>query len=170
MDIKFSGLNTLSYLTKQIIEKCKATYALITHTHTAEEVGADASGSASAALALAEQYTKQYTDEQVETLSGQVAYINAEDNENVIDPDIEVTSITIDSALSETSTNAIQNVIVTKKFTELSEEIDNLDTGVMKVNDIEPDEDGNITIDIPSDEHINELIDIALGVIENGTY
>lgn len=59
--IKYFGEAAASYL----IEKCKATFALITHKHTAEEVGADASGSASAALALA----NEYTDEQLSSLS-----------------------------------------------------------------------------------------------------
>lgn len=59
--IKYLGDTAVSYL----IEKCKATFALITHKHTAEEVGADASGSASAALALA----NEYTDEQLATIT-----------------------------------------------------------------------------------------------------
>ena len=67
-EIKYLGEQAVSYL----IEKCKATFALITHTHTAEEVGADASGSAAAALALANEnmttalnnyYTKTEIDE-----------------------------------------------------------------------------------------------------------
>lgn len=42
--------------------------------------------------------------------------------------------------------------------------------GVKTVNGIEPDENGNVTVEVPADEHINELIDAKLGVIENGTY
>lgn len=44
---------------------------------------------------------------------------------------------------------------------------------VKTVNGVQPDENGNIVIDIPApvtDEHINSLINTALGVIENGTY
>ena len=59
--IKYIGEKALSHL----IEKCKATFASINHTHTVEEIGADAAGSASAALALAEQYT----DEQIGTIT-----------------------------------------------------------------------------------------------------
>lgn len=32
------------------------------------------------------------------------------------------------------------------------------------------DGSSDVTINIPSDEHINSLINTALGVIENGTY
>ena len=46
--------------------------------------------------------------------------------------------------------------------------------GVKSVNGQEPDETGNVTIALSdledADEHINELIDTALGVIENGSY
>ena len=55
--IKYLGEQAVSYL----VEKCKATFALITHKHTASEVGADTAGSAAAALSLA----KTYTDEQI---------------------------------------------------------------------------------------------------------
>lgn len=45
--------------------------------------------------------------------------------------------------------------------------------GVLSVNGVTPDENGNIDItigDTVTDEHINALIDTKLGVIENGTY
>ena len=61
MNIKYMGEQAISYL----IQKCKETFALISHTHSAEDVGADTKGSASAALALA----NQYTDEQVSTIT-----------------------------------------------------------------------------------------------------
>ena len=41
---------------------------------------------------------------------------------------------------------------------------------VYTVNGKEPDENGNVMVEVPSDEHINSLINSALGVIENGTY
>lgn len=44
------------------------------------------------------------------------------------------------------------------------------DNIVLSVNGAAPDENGNVDIDVPSDEHINSLINAALGVIENGTY
>ena len=53
--IKYLGEKTVSYL----VEKCRATFALINHKHTASEVGADAAGSAASALALAEKYTDE---------------------------------------------------------------------------------------------------------------
>lgn len=52
MAIKYFGETALSHF----LEKCKATFALITHTHTADDVGADTKGSAAEALSLAEQY------------------------------------------------------------------------------------------------------------------
>ena len=69
---------------------------------------------------------KSYTDTEVGELSAQVAYINLEDNEDVRNPDIVATSITIDSALSETSTNPVQNKVVNAKFAEMEEEIANI--------------------------------------------
>lgn len=65
MDIKYIGENALQY----IINKCKSTFALLTHTHTADEVGADASGSAAAALGLAEQYTDEQISNHTHTVS-----------------------------------------------------------------------------------------------------
>lgn len=69
----------------------------------------DALGSANSALSSA----NEYTDTQLEDLSGRVAYINATSNENVIDPETgTVTNITVDSALSSTSTNPVQNKVI----------------------------------------------------------
>lgn len=188
--IKYIGEQTLSY----VIGKCKATFALITHTHTSEEIGADAAGSAASALGLANEYTNEKVAEitsgdtvvkesehsstadtatnaehavnaehatsadtattadsatkatqdgngnvitdvyetktdaneklteaktHTDTLSEQVAYINEEDNENIANPDVSASEITVDSALSETSTNPVQNKVVTAKLKEL---------------------------------------------------
>ena len=41
---------------------------------------------------------------------------------------------------------------------------------VKTVNGIAPDETGNVTIDVVTDDRINSLIDAKMGVIENGTY
>ena len=41
---------------------------------------------------------------------------------------------------------------------------------VKSVNGIYPDENGEVTLDIPTETDINALIDAKLGVIENGTY
>ena len=46
-------------------------------------------------------------------LSSGVAYINTEDNENIEDPSIGITDIVIDSSLSETSINPVQNKVIT---------------------------------------------------------
>jgi hypothetical protein len=46
-----------------------------------------------------------------------------------------------------------------------------VNSSVKTVNGIAPDKNGNVEIaEIPTDEHINSLINNALGVIENGTY
>ena len=42
--------------------------------------------------------------------------------------------------------------------------------GVKNGGNVTINEDGTMSADIPTDEHINELINTALGVIENGTY
>lgn len=65
-------------------------------------------------------------------------------------------SITVDSALSTTSTNPIQNKAVAQRLSELTEAFS---------ESIE-----KVTERIPSDKHINELIDAKLGVIENAEY
>lgn len=79
MEIKYIGENAISYL----INKCKATFSALQHTHSASDVGADADGSASAALALAEQYTDEAVSTKVDksgdTMSG---YLNFEKNVN----------------------------------------------------------------------------------------
>ena len=74
MNIKYMGENAISYL----IEKCKSTFALITHKHTAQEVGADVEGSASAALVLAEQYTDEAVAQKSQV---QMVKVNETDSE-----------------------------------------------------------------------------------------
>lgn len=65
-------------------------------------------------------------------------------------------SITVDSALSTTSTNPIQNQAVAQRFTELTEAFS--------------ETIGNVTEQIPSDSHINELIDAYLSEALGGDY
>ena len=78
----------------------------------------------------------------------------------------------------------------------IAEAHEGVETAVKTVNGIGPDENGNVdipdtamqpltftgavsvtydgseavSVEIPTDKHINELINTALGVIENGTY
>lgn len=59
---------------------------------------------------------------------------------------------TVDSTLSATSTNPIQNKAVAQKFSSLEADMDRIEGA------------------IPTDTYINTLIDAKLGVIENGTY
>lgn len=61
-------------------------------------------------------------------------------------------SITVDDALNPDSTNPVQNKVICGV--------------VLQVNETLAQMQGSI----PSDDHINELINTALGVIENGTY
>lgn len=75
MEIKYFGEQALSYF----VNKCKSTFALLTHTHTASDVGADVSGSASAALALAEQYTNEKI---TELENGTITVLKATQDEN----------------------------------------------------------------------------------------
>lgn len=64
---------------------------------------------------------KTYVDEAFDN----VAYINAEDNETVENLDIEMTSAVVDSALSETSINPVQNKVIAEKINELTSMIAN---------------------------------------------
>lgn len=83
-------------------------------------------------------YDKIVTD--LEELSTNVAYINKENNENIENPDIAASSIIIDSALSTTSTNPVQNKTITEKFTEISETINNLPQADWNQNDTSADD------------------------------
>lgn len=50
-----------------------------------------------------------------------IAFISEEDNENITD--VESGSITVDSALSTTSTNPVQNKVIAQELNSLSKEI-----------------------------------------------
>jgi hypothetical protein len=50
----------------------------------------------------------------IEEVSGGVAYIDPTDNENVLNPDISASEITIDGTMSTTSTNPVQNKVITQ--------------------------------------------------------
>lgn len=52
----------------------------------------------------------------VDNLADTVAYINKEANENIENPDIAASSVIIDSALSRTSTNPVQNATITAEL------------------------------------------------------
>lgn len=52
-----------------------------------------------------------------------VAYINKEDNENIENPDVEMTNVVVDSALSETSINPVQNKVITQELSKVSSAI-----------------------------------------------
>ena len=61
-------------------------------------------------------------------------------------------SITVDSALSDTSTNPVQNKVIYAYFQQALEAL------------------GTLQDSIPTESDINALIDAKLGVIENGSY
>lgn len=94
--------------------------------------------------------------EEVGELINDVAYISTEDNENVENPDVETLDIVIDSALSETSTNPVQNKIVTAKINEVYEQLVELKNSSINVYS------GNasaMTSDVGSDGDVYLVID-----------
>ena len=76
-----------------------------------------------------------------------IAYIDIENNENVENPDIAVTEVIIDSALSLSSTNPVQNRVVTEKLNQLSETItiEEIDE-ICGAKSFDYDEEGNVSV------------------------
>lgn len=71
----------------------------------------------------------------LEELSADVAYINEEDNENITDVETGgVANITVDSALSTTSTNPVQNKVITDKVSQFETAIAGLTTSMEDIN------------------------------------
>lgn len=64
------------------------------------------------------------TKDTVESISTNVAYINTTDNETITDTETSSSSVTVDSYLSTTSTNPVQNKVITKEINELSQAIE----------------------------------------------
>lgn len=64
------------------------------------------------------------TKSTVDDLSTNVAYINTTDNETVTDTGTSSASVIVDSYLSDTSTNPVQNKVITKEINELSQAIE----------------------------------------------
>lgn len=65
---------------------------------------------------------------------------------------LEAGSVTVDDALDAASTNPVQNKVICEQLDQ---------AGIAM---------GQLAAAIPTDDHINALIDAKLGVIENGTY
>lgn len=65
---------------------------------------------------------------------------------------LETGSVTVDDALDAESTNPVQNKVICAQLDQANIVL------------------GQLAASIPSDDHINTLIDAKLGVIENGTY
>ncbi len=74
--------------------------------------------------AIARENIGAAEEEVVEQLSKNVAYINETQNETVTNPDIVVDGITVDGSLSTTSTNPVQNKVVTQEMNVLSARMD----------------------------------------------
>lgn len=110
---------------------------------------------------------------------GGVTSVNGQTGDVVIEIP-EGASITVDSELSETSENPVQNKVVTENFNGAMQILQNNviphllpvvgaeDLG--KVLAVVNGEWTPMLLTIPTDEHINSLIDAKLGVIENGSY
>ena len=81
----------------------------------------------------------------VDDISTNVAYINATDNETITDTEVESSSISVDTYLSITSTNPVQNKVITQEINRLSEEIEDISTN-LKLTVVD-DGNGNITIE-----------------------
>lgn len=67
---------------------------------------------------------------EAEALTDGVAYIDVEDNENVDVPDSDVSNIVVDSALSTSSANPVQNKVITEKINEITSDIEALNNSV----------------------------------------
>lgn len=90
------------------------------------------------------------TQTTVEELSADVAYINSEDNENITDVETGgTTNVTVDSALSETSENPVQNKVITEKINEVETAIADKQPKTLVVT-ISMDESGNLIADYTS--------------------
>ncbi len=92
---------------KHLVDKSKETFAPIGHTHTAEEIGADKSGSAVAALTLAQQYTDEQIDNHTHTK----------------DEITDLIDIVIDSELSAESNNPVANSAIVAGIDSAIEEV-----------------------------------------------
>ncbi len=114
-------------------------------------------------LATFVEEIKTYTDNSVNDVAVRAAYIDNEDNENVnINEGNTNTSIVVDSVLSETSTNPVQNKVVTQKINQLSQ--DKVDQ-----EDI-VQEAGNSESLIMSQAAVTQLVSDALGKNETVEY
>lgn len=67
---------------------------------------------------------------EAEALTDSVAFIDVEDNENVDVPDSDVSNIVVDSALSTSSTNPVQNKVITEKINEITSDIETLNNSI----------------------------------------
>lgn len=81
-------------------------------------------------------YTKPEMDGTLSSISSSVAYIDEMDNEDIVNPDIETSSVIIDSALSTSSTNPVQNKVITAELRQLSSEIANLKVDIAEVAEL----------------------------------
>ena len=79
-------------------------------------------------------------------------------------------SITVDSALSDTSTNPVQNKVIKSALDAKLAKSGIASKTADMTQSVGVDEAGALWTASVTDDHINSLIDTKLGVIENGSY
>ena len=102
-----------------------------THTHTISEVidlqnelDALAEHTADADIHFTAAERTQLAE--IAEIISQAAYIDILDNETVTDANVSGSNVTVDSTLSETSENPVQNKIITNEINELNDKIDRM--------------------------------------------
>ena len=139
-----------------VINKFVTFFAKITHTHKLSEISdytVDNSLSSTSTNPVQNKIITVEINRINETLSG-TAYIDVEDNENIEYPDISTSDIIVDSALSETSANPIQNSVITNELNRIMYEINSLkQTGVGGTSTSYDETTGNLTINSSSSSY-----------------
>ena len=141
---------------QSVINKFVALFAKITHTHELSEISdytVDSSLSSTSTNPVQNKIITVEINRINETLSG-TAYIDVEDNENIEYPDISTSDNIVDSALSETSANPIQNSVITNELNRIMYEINSLkQTGVGGTSTSYDETTGNLTINSSSSSY-----------------
>lgn len=155
-------------------------------TYTASEVGADAAGTAENKVSVHNTATDSHNDIRLlidglttrmnaladsddttlDQMSEVVAYIKS--NKSLIDA-ITTSKINVSDIIDNLTTNASNKPLSAAQGVVLKALIDAIAVPT-KLSELENDRGYAKTTDIPNDDHINSLINTALGVIENGSY
>ena len=86
--------------------------------------------------------SKEYVDDEIDEFSKNVAFMNSNNNEDVENPDVEMNGVVVDSALSENSTNPVQNRVITKEFKKVFGDIEYLGKELELIETITIEENG----------------------------